>query len=174
MRVKSLALLGFSLLLAVGFGLTAGCAAQKTETLPRLIKNVTAWEAYTLIPKNQQNTDFVILDIRTPQEFAEGHIAGAINLDFYSPAFADNIDKLDRGKTYLLYCRSGSRSLSAFERMKKLNFTRIYHLAGGILEWQADGLPVVKQSSSRLGTGFWLYGYRLYGYRLTQTNPPLL
>jgi len=170
MRIKRLALLAVPALLAFGVILTVGCAARESKTpLPPIIKDVTAKEAFTLTQENRNNPDFVILDVRTPQEFAEGHIAGAINIDFNSPAFSEKIDKLDRGKTYLLHCRSGSRSQATFDMMKKLNFTRIYHMIGGILEWQANGLPTVKDISSIFGNRFWLSCNPL-----TQTNPALL
>ena len=151
MRIKKFVLLALPLLLALGVILTAGCAAGQTKTLPSVIKDVTAREAFTLTQENSNNRDFVILDVRTPQEFAAGHIAKAINIDFYSPAFGDKIDSLDRNKTYLLHCRSGTRSQVTFDMMKKLNFLRIYHMTGGILEWEADGLPTVKESSSNGG-----------------------
>ncbi|OGO22259.1 MAG: hypothetical protein A2Z28_04840 [Chloroflexi bacterium RBG_16_51_9] len=170
MRVTRFLLRTLPLFLAVGVILTVGCAAQESKTTqPPAIRDVTAQDAYTIIQQNRNNSDFVILDVRTPQEFAEGHIDGAINLDFYLPNFSDKIEKLDRGKTYLLHCRSGSRSLTTFEMMKRLNFTRIYHMTGGILEWQTDGLPVVKATSSSFGNQ-----YLVFLFSLTQTNPALL
>ena len=82
--------------------------------------------------------------MRTHTEFAEGHIEKAINIDFRSENFQDEIDKLDKDKTYLIYCRSGNRSLNALNIMRELNFTKIYHMSGGILEWTAEELPTVK------------------------------
>jgi len=63
-------------------------------------------DAYTLIQKNKGNPDFVILDVRTPAEFADEHIENAINLDYYSETFRDDLNKLDKTKTYLIYCRT--------------------------------------------------------------------
>lgn len=87
-------------------------------------------------------TGLVILDIRTPEEFAGGHIAGAANLDFYEPDFAANLDALDKDLPYFVYCRSGNRSASAIETMKDLGFTQVYELDGGIVSWAGAGLPI--------------------------------
>ena len=84
----------------------------------------------------------VVLDIRTPEEFADGHIAGARNLDFYEPDFAASLDTLDKDLPYFVYCRSGNRSSSAIETMKDLGFAEVYELDGGIVSWAESGLPI--------------------------------
>ena len=86
----------------------------------------------------------VLLDVRTPKEFAEGHIAGAVNLDVQDPQFGAKLAKLDRDKTYLVYCRSGRRSASACGIMNEQRFPagRQYNLRGGITAWQQAGNPV--------------------------------
>jgi len=84
----------------------------------------------------------VVLDIRTPEEFASGHIAGANNLDFYEPTFADSLDELDKDLPYFVYCNSGNRSATAIDTMKDLGFTEVYELDGGIQAWLQAGLPV--------------------------------
>lgn len=84
----------------------------------------------------------VVLDIRTPEEFADGHIAGARNLDFYEPDFAASLDALDKDLPYFVYCRSGNRSSSAIETMKDLGFAEVYELDGGIVSWAESGLPI--------------------------------
>jgi rhodanese-related sulfurtransferase len=85
----------------------------------------------------------VILDVRTPQEFAEGHIAGAINIDFQSANFEQEISKLDASKTYAVYCRSSSRSGDAVKVMAKAGFTNMYDMDGGTIEWQSAGGQLV-------------------------------
>ena len=85
MRVKKLVALVLMPLVALGVIVSAGCTAQVSQTLPPVIKDVTAQEAFTLVLENRDNPDFVILDVRTPEEFAAGHIARAINIDFNSP-----------------------------------------------------------------------------------------
>ena len=135
------AALGLLVTLITGAVLAAGCAA---EAPTQITANVTAQEAFTLIQDNLDNPDFVIIDVRTSEEFAEGHIEEAINIDFRSENFRDEINKLDKDKTYLVYCRSGRRSADALDIMKELNFTKIYHMYGGILEWTEKELPITK------------------------------
>jgi len=90
----------------------------------------------------QPPTGLVVLDIRTPQEYAEGHLAGSSNLDFYEPDFADSLDALDKELPYFVYCRSGNRTSQAIETMKDLGFTEVYELDGGIVKWAEAGLPI--------------------------------
>ena len=83
-----------------------------------------------------------VLDIRTPEEFGAGYIAGATNLDFYEAQFSNWLDELDKDAPYFVYCRSGNRSASAIEAMKDLGFTEVYELDGGIVSWANAGLPL--------------------------------
>ncbi len=92
----------------------------------------------------EQNPDAVLLDVRTAPEFEEGHIKGAKNIDFYNPLFKMNLDKLDKNKTYFIYCRSGNRSGQAMQIMKELGFKKVYNLQNGIKEWKANSLPLEK------------------------------
>lgn len=85
----------------------------------------------------------VILDVRTPQEFAEGHLANAINIDFQSGNFEQQIASLDKSKTYAVYCRSSNRSGEAVKVMADAGFTRMYDMDGGIIDWQAAGGQIV-------------------------------
>ena len=85
----------------------------------------------------------VILDVRTPAEFASGHIAGAVNVDFESGSFDQDIQKLENSKTYAVYCRSGNRSGQATSIMAKDGFGSIFNLNGGVLDWAALGQPLV-------------------------------
>lgn len=87
----------------------------------------------------------VIIDIRRPEEYAAGHLEAAnLQLDYYAPDFKDQLARLDKNGSYLLYCRSGHRSGLALALMKDLGFTGIHDIAGGINAWIAAGLPVVK------------------------------
>lgn len=85
-----------------------------------------------------------ILDVRTPAEFAEGHLANAINIDFEANDFAQQIKKLDKNSTYAVYCRSGRRSALAADQMSKAGFTNLYNMSGGILDWSAAGFALIK------------------------------
>ena len=87
----------------------------------------------------------VILDVRTPKEFAEGHIAGAVNVDYRSKEFSAKVADLDKGKTYLVYCAVGGRSTGACEKLGKMDFPHLYNLEGGIGRWQREGKKVEKE-----------------------------
>ena len=82
--------------------------------------------------------------MRTPEEFGEGHIENATNIDFYSETFRDELDNLDKNKTYLIYCRSGGRSGKALDIMAELNFKEVYNILGGINQWKSEEFPTVK------------------------------
>ena len=85
----------------------------------------------------------VLLDVRTPAEFAAGHIAGAVNVDVQSAAFAQKIETLDHVKNYAVYCHSGNRSKAAKTAMQQSGFSHVFDLAGGIEAWQSAGGQVV-------------------------------
>ena len=84
-----------------------------------------------------------LLDVRTPAEFATGHIAGAINIDFESGEFKQDIQALDKTKTYAVYCRSGNRSGQATSIMAKNGFNSVFNLNGGVIDWTASGQVLV-------------------------------
>lgn len=84
----------------------------------------------------------VVLDIRTPEEFAAGHLAGAINVDYYADDFEDQLADLDLDVPYVMYCNSGNRSANALPVMDSLGFQEVYELEGGIQAWFASGLPL--------------------------------
>ncbi|NNE72894.1 MAG: rhodanese-like domain-containing protein [Acidimicrobiales bacterium] len=87
--------------------------------------------------------DLIVLDVRTPEEFAEGHLEGAMMIDFYRDDFAEQIAALDPEVPYLLYCRSGNRSGQTAEIMTSLGFADVADVNGGILAWAEAGLPIV-------------------------------
>ena len=83
----------------------------------------------------------VILDIRTPEEFAAGHIAGAINIDYYATDFEQRLGVLDLDVPYVMYCNSGNRSGNTLPLMDAIGFSEVYELDGGIQAWLGAGLP---------------------------------
>lgn len=95
-----------------------------------------AFLAVTALP------EVVLLDFRTPAEFAEGHLAKAVNIDVEAPDFEAKVIQLDRSKRYAVYCRSGRRSAIAMDKMAALGFASIVDLGGGITAWEAAGHPV--------------------------------
>jgi rhodanese-related sulfurtransferase len=88
-------------------------------------------------------TGVITLDVRTPGEFNEGHIEGALLVDFQSGNFENEIASLDKSKTYAVYCRSGSRSGQAVKVMSEAGFTNIYNLNGGVIDWANAGMNLV-------------------------------
>lgn len=85
----------------------------------------------------------VVLDVRTPAEFAGGHLPKAQMIDFKASDFATKIEALDKTATYAVYCRSGSRSNAAMQQMAAAGFKNVYDLSGGIGAWQTMGGPMV-------------------------------
>lgn len=79
----------------------------------------------------------LIVDVRTPQEFKAGHINGAVNIDYYDAKFMENIKKLSRSKSLLIYCRSGGRSAKASAKITPLKFKKVYNLTGGYNAWKS-------------------------------------
>lgn len=84
----------------------------------------------------------VLLDVRTPAEYADGHIAKAQNLDVQAKDFTKRLASLDKAAGYAIYCRSGVRSNAAAQQMHNSGFGRIADLAGGINAWTAAGNPL--------------------------------
>jgi len=122
--------------------LAAGCGGgEGAATAEAVIETISAADASALLASAPAG--LVVLDVRTPEEFASGHLAGAAGLDFYAATFADDLSALDREVPYLLYCRSGNRSGQAREMMRSLGFAEVHEIAGGINAWVEAGLPVV-------------------------------
>jgi phage shock protein E len=88
--------------------------------------------------------DVTVIDVRTPEEFAEGHIEGADMIDFYADTFGDDMAALDPDGTYLLYCRSGNRSGQAATMMQQLGFEQVYDMQGGVVAYGGQDLPLVR------------------------------
>lgn len=106
------------------------------------IKNISPEEFQTIWNENKTNPNLKILDVRTPSEFQEGHLKGAVNINLQANDFNSKISELDRNALYLIYCRSGKRSAMAASKMEKLGFQTLYNMLGGILQWQEEGRPV--------------------------------
>jgi phage shock protein E len=87
----------------------------------------------------------ILIDVRTPQEFADGHIETAVNHDVNAADFAQQLAALDPAKTYAVYCQDGTRSATAVAQMQKAGFTHIYELDTGLQGWIDAAYPVVYQ-----------------------------
>jgi phage shock protein E len=102
---------------------------------------INSKEAYTML---QNNTKIVILDVRTPGEFNDGHLKGAINIDIHQPDALAKIDKLDHSKTYLVHCRTNHRSKIAADHMVQSGFKTVYQMMDGYMGWASNALPSQK------------------------------
>ncbi len=108
-----------------------------------MFAKITTLEGKDLIDQNMENEDFIILDLRTSNEFLIGHLQNSRNLNFYAKDFRSDLNKLDKTKMYLIYCRTGFRSGVSLKIMEELNFQTVYDM-GGIVAWMNAGLPVLK------------------------------
>ena len=87
----------------------------------------------------ESEEDFIILDVRTSEEFEELRLPNSTNIDFYNPQdFIQELEKLDKNKSYYVYCRTGSRSANTCVLMKEMGFVKTYNLLGGITEWEGE------------------------------------
>jgi phage shock protein E len=114
--------------------------ASHAEPKAAAVKHVDAKAAAALV----QEKKATVLDVRTAGEFAEGHIAGAKNLDFNGADFEQRLKELDKTQPYLVHCRSGGRSGKSLATFQKLGFTNIHHLDGGIMAWEDAKQPLQK------------------------------
>jgi len=114
-----------------------GCSEAPQAEIP----DITVEEAETIL---RENRGVVVLDIRTAQEFARGHIAGAMHVDFRAPNFRDALVGLDSDRSYIVHCASGGRSRRSLPIFGELGFRRVYHLPSGMEGWRAAGLPVAR------------------------------
>ena len=89
------------------------------------------------------DSSVTLVDVRTPGEFMSGHITGATNIDFESGTFEADIQKLDKSKSYAVYCRSGNRSGQATALMVKDGFKVVFNLKGGVIDWTGAGQALV-------------------------------
>ena len=122
---------------------SSGCAQpdQQASTQDHVaIQNAVVLEdipAAAFAEKMQQD-DVILIDVRTPEEFASGYLKGAVNINYNAPDFADQIAKLDPTKTYLVYCRSGMRSGNAGKILSDKGFHTVYTLKGGLNAWTGE------------------------------------
>lgn len=104
------------------------------------VKDVTVEQAVAQLNKDPKT---VVIDVRTPQEFAAGHIERAINLNMKDKDFAEKLAKLDKEKTYLMHCASGGRSGAVIPIWDGLKFKKVMHLRAGMVGWKAAEQPIV-------------------------------
>lgn len=150
MRIKTLVVAFAAVALALTAPLTA-CSSTDTETVatpadvaveaPAAPGRVDADTFSTVVA----TPGITIIDVRTPEEFAQGHIEGAVNYNVEGPDFASQIASLDPAGIYAVYCQSGNRSQPAVAQMSSVGINSIYELESGISGWENAGFPVVSE-----------------------------
>jgi phage shock protein E len=137
MRKEILLPVGLCLLFAVSQSRSA--LATEPTVLPKRV-NIEEFD------RLRSRTNHVVLDVRTPREFAAGHVPEAVNLDWNSGAFSDQAGKLDKSRIYLVHCATGNRSARAVAQMRGSGFTNVIEFPGGWREWATSGKPTATQA----------------------------
>lgn len=115
-------------------GSGSGCVEKSVTVLPNDFNTGIA----------AAGTNALVLDVRTPEEFNDGHLDGAVMINFYDSDFEQQLEKLDRNQPVFVYCRSGGRSAKVHAMLEKLCFKNITEMKGGYLAWTAKGMKTVK------------------------------
>lgn len=118
------------------------------------------FDAKTFSESFQASESKQLLDVRTADEYAQGHIEGAVNADINSAEFMNVVQKLDKDKAVFVYCLSGGRSASAAQQLKEQGFKEVINLEGGILAWNAAQLPLTQSTSTPQSKGMTLEEYQ--------------
>jgi len=120
--------------------------AQNTKSDTNTIETKEEVVVSLISPKdlNAKLGDIQLIDVRTPEEYAKGHLKNSVHINFYDSTFMDDMDKLDKSKELYIYCRSGGRSGKASKQLGKMGFTKVYDLQGGIINWNKKNFEVVK------------------------------
>ena len=130
------------LISAVLIAVVASCGLQSTTDIP--INNVDVNTARDLVT---QDETVIVLDVRTPEEYAIGHIEGALNINIAEADFSKRISKLDRDKTYIIHCSANvknGRSAKSLEIMSRFGFDKLLNMEVGIIAWEQSGYPIVR------------------------------
>ena len=140
------------LLITLSILVISSCASTATETQNKtetqsevsspeanIAKDISIEEYKGMISDNS-----IILDVRTPEEFAQGHLEGAVNINFFDENFIDQVSALNKSKALLIHCAAGGRSAKAMNSLKGKGFTKLYNMLGGYNAWISAGYPVVK------------------------------
>lgn len=107
-------------------------------------KNNEVIELLTPTEFKMQSQSATLVDIRTPQEFQQGHIENAINIDFYNRNFLSNFKQFNKNEPLFIYCRSGNRTSQAASKLAEMGFRKVYDLKNGINNWKKENLKIVK------------------------------
>ncbi|HZL35408.1 MAG TPA: rhodanese-like domain-containing protein [Tepidisphaeraceae bacterium] len=133
-------LLLFAATLVASIGAGARPAAEPKADDQSAVKKITLAQ----FDKLREDKANVVLDVRTPKEFAAGHVPGAVNIDWHSRAFKEKIGKLDKSRKYLVHCQSGTRSAAATKLMGTLGFADLNDFSGGWAAYKKADKPIEK------------------------------
>jgi len=109
-------------------------------------KNHQSIAAREFAQQIKENPKALIVDVRTPEEYAQGHLANSVNINWYGKDFMEQLSTYDRSKVIFVYCLSGGRSAEASHLIRNEGFKKVYELEGGIMKWRAANLPETKES----------------------------
>lgn len=126
--------------------LFSSCISGQTQS------GKTNYSATEFAAKIKELPDAPLIDVRTPGEFAKGHLVNAQNIDWNGGNFDQAIATLDKSKPVLIYCLSGGRSGSASKKMRSMGFESVYELTGGIMQWRAANLPEAIDNANSAAT----------------------
>jgi rhodanese-related sulfurtransferase len=138
MKKQRLKFMPVLLILLIGVAGSVASADRAT------VRELAPAQFKAMLDRRGVDAGLVLLDTRTPKEFRQGHIEGALLLDFHAGDFRDRLKALDRNKTYLIYCRSGNRSAKTLAMLDPLGFRNAYHLRSGLIGWARENYPLVK------------------------------
>lgn len=131
-----------------GLFLFSNCVGKQTTQTTTWNLSPTAFAQ-----KCKESGNSGIIDVRTAEEFAGGHLNNAFNIDYTAENFEQLISAFDHSKPLFLYCLSGARSASAAEKLRELGFKEVYELDGGMLSWRAQNLPETKTEQATSNNG---------------------
>jgi len=118
-------------------GCSSGTQQTSTSSTTNTIKDgQTTIDAFKMALAKVDKAQLV--DVRTPQEYTQGHLEGALNINFNDPTFEQSIDQLDKSQPVFIYCQSGGRSGRAYKKMKNMGFSTVYDMKGGYGSWSKN------------------------------------
>lgn len=126
-----------SLVLVLVFFFAMASCSEAQNSKSGIAKDVNIEE----FNKKASEEGVILIDVRTQEEVNQGKLKGAINIDFFDADFEKELDKLDKSKSYAVYCKSGGRSGKTLKMMNKKGFTEVYNLLGGYDGWHGKGMP---------------------------------
>jgi rhodanese-related sulfurtransferase len=126
------------------FFVLIGCGSKENKDNIAKPKTGTKLDPQAFKSQLSATPDAILIDVRKPEELAEGFIDGAINIDYTDSSFSNKIRDLDKSKTYFVYCKSGKRTAGAVDQMERSGFENIFILEGGYMSWVEKGLETAE------------------------------